>query len=77
MWSPEGTSADLDSLPVSGALRGRLIRWNSSYSEDRLPFESNDTEWLALGRTLLRELRAELGPEYSIATTEPWWDEQP
>lgn len=72
-----GTTVDLGSLGLSQDLRARLIRWNAKYSDDLLPFESNDVAWLAEGRTLLGQLRFELGDTHSIVVHEPWWGEEP
>jgi hypothetical protein len=70
LWSG-GASADLESLGLSGSLQARLVRWNADYSDDRLPFESNDAAWLAEGRSLLGELRLELANTYSVVVREP------
>ena len=77
LWTSEGATADLGALPLSPGLRLRLADWNGRYTEDRMPFRGNDEAWLAEGRELLAELRANLGDGYEVVVTEPWWGEEP
>ena len=72
-----GETVDLGSLQLSQELRERLDRWNAAFSDDRLPFESNDVVWLAEGRSLLGQIRSELGDTHSVVVREPWWGEEP
>lgn len=75
LWA-DGRAVDLGSLGLSGPLQRRLEGWNGRYDEARLPFAENDEAWLAEGRALLAEVRAEL-TSYSVVVTEPWWGEEP
>ena len=77
LWSDDGQSIDLDSLPLSSELRDRLRHWNARYDDSLLPFDQNDTEWLVEGRCLLTDTRASLGESYEVVVTEPWWGEGP
>lgn len=77
LWTDDGRSVDLGSVPLSHELRDRLRRWNARYDDSLLPFERNDTDWLAEGRMLLADTRASLGDGYDVIVTEPWWDEEP
>lgn len=76
LWAG-GDAVDLGLLGLSDGLQARLVSWNAMYSDDRLPFESNDVVWLAAGRSLLRELRIALADTHSIVVREPWWGEEP
>ncbi|MEQ1872169.1 MAG: hypothetical protein ABL953_00450 [Ilumatobacteraceae bacterium] len=75
LWSLDGQSIALESLPLPHLLRERLIEWNSRYDDSLLPFEDNDVPWLAEGRALLTETRIALAGDYRVTVTEPWWDE--
>ena len=77
LWSTDGTAIDPTLLGVSSDLSERLRDWNSRYDDSKLPFEANDTVWLAEGKSLLSEVRAVLGSDYDVVVTEPWWGETP
>jgi len=76
-WTRAGASVDLTTLPLPDQLRVRLAAWNARYEDAKLPFESNDTEWLQEGLVLLAEARAALGGDYEVVVTEAWWDDKP
>jgi len=75
LWSSDGTSVDLTSLNLPRDLIQRLQSWNARYADDKLPFASNDIEWLRDGEALLDEVRAALSTTHTVVVTEPWWEE--
>lgn len=77
LWSPEGQTVELASLGLPRELVARLNAWNARYDDAKLPFEGNDRDWLNEGVSLLAELRSELGHDYEVMVTEPWWGEEP
>ena len=76
LCSSTGAAIDLAALALPEALVQRLREWNASYDDSKLPFEQNDTAWLANGQGLLAETRKALGPDYEVIVTEPWWGEE-
>lgn len=44
---PSAFSSENSSLGLPLELQNRLSAWNSSYDDSKLPFETNDTKWLA------------------------------
>jgi hypothetical protein len=75
LWSPDGTSLDLDALPLTPGLRDRLRRWNSDYDDEKLPTGgSGDADWLGEGRRLLSEVRQALDG-VDVVVHEDWWAE--
>lgn len=78
LWTADGEAVDVASLGLSADLAQRLAAWHSNYAEDRVPIEGDgDPVWLAEGVALLRDVRAELGVDYAVVVTEPWWGEEP
>jgi len=83
-WWPEygaallwraGSAVRLETLPLDGALRGRLEAWVSQYDDDRLPFDGvGDAEWVRQGQELLAEVRRALADTHFVAAEEPWWE---
>jgi hypothetical protein len=64
---------DLDSLPLTAALKQQLRAWARRHDDELLPTEqcqwsSPDVEaaWIAQGQVLLELLRTELGPDYDV-----------
>lgn len=64
---------NLDSLPLSTDLKDRLRAWARRHDDELLGTEEcqwtcadAQAEWIAQGRTLLHELRRELGPDHEI-----------
>jgi hypothetical protein len=77
LWTEMGQSVDLSNLEVSTDLKTQLSTWNLEYDDSKLPFETNDVQWLEAGKELLARLRNELGGDYQVIVTEPWWGEVP
>lgn len=78
LWTEDGKPVHPRALGLSNLLAERLANWNARYGENRLPIEGDgDAAWLDEGIALLRDVRGELGPEYKVAATEPWWGEAP
>lgn len=78
LWTEKGKPVDLESLGISPELAERVLLWNSQYEEDRIPVDGpGDSEWIADGVDLLRQLRTDLGRSVEIVVTEPWWGEPP
>jgi hypothetical protein len=77
LWSSDGRTVDLSSLGLPDDLIERLHGWNARYADDKLPFGSNDIEWLREGEALLGEVRAALSGTHTVVVTESWWGEEP
>lgn len=77
LWSEDGESVELSAHGIPSELKDRLTAWNANYDDSMLPFEANDTEWLAVGKALLNDVRLALGDSYEVIVTEPWWGEEP
>ena len=75
LWSRDGATIDLNSLPLSRGLREQLTRWNGQYDDNKLPTgRSRDEAWLRQGERLLRAVRHEL-VGYEVIVHEDWWGE--
>ena len=76
LWDEQGRQVALESLPVAPALREAATRWVSEYQDSKLPWESTaDPDWLARGRTLVRELRLALSSDgIEIRPHEDYWE---
>lgn len=78
LWTEDGRSVDPRALGLPEILAERLVAWNARYEEDRIPVEGDgDADWLAEGTALLHDVRSQLGPDYEVTVTEPWWGEDP
>lgn len=74
LWA-SGIAVDLQRLPLSEALRGRVVAWSADYEDDKLPIDGpGDADWLAEGKILLGDVRLALQDSYEVVVTEAWWD---
>jgi hypothetical protein len=74
----QGTARRSGIVGISSELVEQVRSWDSQYEEDRIPLNGpGDAEWLAEGVGLLRQLRTDLGDDFDLVVTEPWWGEAP
>lgn len=70
-----GGSSILPATLVDDELAERLVRWNDTYADEKLPMEGDgDEAWLAEGKELLASVRRQLAETHNVVVTEPWWD---